>query len=108
MATPALVHASQHVLGSGDEEGTWLLEVERAASDGDPLLMCTFTAIPWFFQTWLHTLEVAIDSSRMPIQQVRSDAAAALTHVRTHSVQLCRQFSSQCQQDNVVAVVEQN
>ena len=68
---PALVHASQHVLGSGDEDGTWLLEVQRATQGTEPLLICTFTAIPWFFQAWLHTLKVTVDGAPVPLKEVR-------------------------------------
>jgi Gpi16 subunit, GPI transamidase component len=68
----ALVHASQHVLGSGDEDGTWLLELQRSTSQQGPLLVCAFSAIPWYFQVWLHTLQIEVDGRVVPLKQVRT------------------------------------
>ena len=76
---PALVQVSQHVLSSGDEEGTWLIELERTASVGAPLLICTQSAIPWFFQAWLHTLRIRINGNVQPLTKVRP-AQAHLNH----------------------------
>jgi hypothetical protein len=73
---PALVHASQHVLGSGDESVTWLVEVQRAEGMHAPLLFCTQSAIPWLFQAWLHTLRVTVDGRLLPLQEVCGQCCA--------------------------------
>lgn len=69
----ALVHASQHVLGHGDEAGTWLVELYRGSgvAAGVPLLLCLQAAIPWYFQAWFHTLTVRIDGETIPLKEVR-------------------------------------
>lgn len=70
------MHVSQHVLGSGAERGTWLIDLQRDASVKDPLLLCTQSAMPWFFQAWLHTLQISVDGTAVPLKEVRRPALA--------------------------------
>jgi hypothetical protein len=67
---PALLHVNQHLLGSGDDMGTWMLELRNALPEKRAVLVCTATMIPWFLQAWLHTLQISIDGQPVPLDQV--------------------------------------
>jgi hypothetical protein len=70
LESPALLHVNQHLLGSGDDTGTWMLELRNALRGERAVLVCTATMIPWFLQAWFHTLLISIDGRPVPLEQV--------------------------------------
>jgi hypothetical protein len=77
--SPALLHVSQHLLGSGDDMGTWMLELINPRPGSRALLACTATMIPWFLQAWFHTLQVFVDNMPVPLDQVRIQSTHPFT-----------------------------